>query len=60
MRLVALVKEAESIRLFLRSIGEPTEALPMAPARAPPYRTGRVPRRQPPTIAELEPDLFGT
>lgn len=57
MRLVALVKEASSIKRFLRHLGEPTEPPPMADARGPPYWRSRVQRRQLPA----EPlDLFGT
>ena len=58
MRLVALVKEASSIRRFLQNLGEPTEPPPMAPARGPPYGRSRVQRRQDSEALEL--DLFGT
>ncbi len=57
MRLVALVKEASSIKRFLRHLCEPTEPPPMAAARGPPYWTSRVQQRQRPADPQ---DLFGT
>ena len=57
MRLVALVKEASSIKRFLRHLGEPTEPPPRAAARGPPFWTSGVQRRKRP--AETL-DLFGT
>ncbi len=37
MRLIAWVKDPAGIARYLRSLGEPTEPPPLAPARAPPY-----------------------
>jgi hypothetical protein len=39
MRLVALVRDQESIARFLRAIGEPVETPPLAPAHGPPFFT---------------------
>jgi hypothetical protein len=49
MRLLALVKDKDSVSRFLAGIGEPTLPPPLAPARAPPYVTGaRLPGALPP------------
>ena len=54
MRLVALVKDAESVARFLRHQGEPTEPPRRAPARGPPYdRSPSIRHREP-----SAPDLF--
>ena len=45
MKLVALVTEPESVKRFLRALGEPTEAPPRAAARGPPWF--RAVRRRP-------------
>ena len=45
MKLVAMVTEPSSIRRFLRSRGERTDAPDRAPARGPPYWKSTVLRR---------------
>ena len=52
MKLIALVTKPSSVARFLRHLGEPTEAPPMAPARDPPYFRTRTVRRD---LGELEP-----
>jgi hypothetical protein len=55
MRLVALVKYPENIARYLRHLGLPTDAPPVAPARGPPYWQSTVLRRRygvPPDAAE--------
>jgi hypothetical protein len=51
MKLRALVFRAESIERYLRHLGEPTDALPLAPARGPPYFTSPALRRK---LGELD------
>jgi hypothetical protein len=51
MKLRALVFRAESIERYLRHLGEPTEVLPLAPARDPPYFRSRALRRK---LGELD------
>jgi hypothetical protein len=46
MRLIALVQDAQNIARYLRHLGLPTEAPPMAPARGPPFWQSRVRRRR--------------
>ena len=46
LRLLAIMTEAKSIRRYLRSHGEGTEAPSRTPARGPPYWRSRVLRRQ--------------
>ncbi len=43
----ALVTDPASIARYLRSLGEPADAPPLSPARAPPYWKSRVLRRKP-------------
>jgi hypothetical protein len=46
MRLRALILRAASIERFLRHLGEPTEPLPLSPARGPPfYKSAQVRRK---------------
>ena len=45
MRLRALVTRVESVRRFLRHLGEPTEPPALSPARDPPFWKSRVLRR---------------
>jgi hypothetical protein len=52
MKLIAFVTKPSSVARFLRHLGEPTEAPPMAPARDPPYYKTRAVRR---TLGELAP-----
>jgi hypothetical protein len=52
MKLIAFVTKPSSVARFLRHLGEPTEAPPMAPARDPPYYKTRTVRR---TLGELAP-----
>jgi hypothetical protein len=61
MKLGALVFRAESVERFLRHIGEPTEVLPLSPARGPPYFKSRAVRRKLGELAapERQMDLFG-
>jgi hypothetical protein len=51
MKLRALVVRAESIERLLRHLGEPTQALPLSPARGPPYFKSRAVRRK---LGELD------
>ena len=46
MRLVALVQDAENIARYLRHLGLPTDAPPLAPARGPPFWQSPVLRRR--------------
>ncbi|MFC1642470.1 transposase, partial [Myxococcota bacterium] len=46
LRLRALVTRPASIRRYLRYLGEPTEAPPLAPARAPPHSKSPALRRK--------------
>ena len=41
MRILALVREPNDVRRFLKALGEPTEAPERAPARGPPYWASR-------------------
>jgi Putative transposase len=55
MKLVALVKDPENIARYLRHLGLPTDAPPVAPARGPPFWQSTVLRRRygvPPDAAE--------
>jgi len=45
MKLVALVKDNDSVARFLRKLGEPTNVPPRAAARAPPFYKSAVIRR---------------
>jgi putative transposase len=45
MKLVALVKDNDSVARFLRNLGEPTDVPPRAAARAPPFYKSAVIRR---------------
>jgi len=61
LKLRALVTRPASIRRYLRYLGEPTEAPPLAPARDPPYFKSRALRRK---LGDLDGppaqgDLFG-
>jgi len=49
---IAFVTKPSSVARFLRHLGEPTEAPPMALARDPPYYKTRAVRR---TLGELDP-----
>lgn len=51
MKLRALVFRAESIERYLRHLDEPTDVLPLAPARDPPYFMNRALRRK---LSELD------
>jgi hypothetical protein len=51
MKLRALVFRADSIERYLRHLGEPTEPLPLSPARGPPYFKSRALRRK---LGELD------
>jgi pimeloyl-ACP methyl ester carboxylesterase len=44
MKLLALVRDPEGIARFFTSLGLPTTAPPLAPARAPPYWQSRAHR----------------
>jgi hypothetical protein len=46
MKVIALVRDPESIARYLRHLGLPTEEPSMAPARAPPFWQSRVLRRR--------------
>jgi hypothetical protein len=56
MKLIALVKDHDSIRRYLRGTGEPDELPTMAPPRAPPFFTTSMRIHQPPA----QSDLFDT
>ena len=61
LKLRALVTQPANIRRYLRHLGEPTEAPPLAPARDPPYFKSPALRRK---LGELpgqpaQDDLFG-
>jgi hypothetical protein len=51
LKLRALVTLPASIERFLRHLGEPTEPVPLSPARGPPYFKSRALRRK---LGELQ------
>jgi hypothetical protein len=61
LKLRALVTRPASIRRYLRYLGEPTEAPPLAPARDPPYFKSRALRRKLGDLDEppAQRELFG-
>ena len=58
MQLKAFVTRRESIERFLRSLGEPTDAPGLSPARDPPFYKSRVLRRRA-SGQHLQRELFG-
>ena len=46
MKIIALVRDPQSIARYLRHLGLPTEEPSMAPARGPPFWQSRVLRRR--------------
>ena len=58
MKLRALITETSSIKRFLRSLGEPTEAPRPSPARDPPFYKSRVLRRRSPQ-SPTQMQMFG-
>ena len=58
MKLRALITETSSIKRFLRSLGEPTEAPRPSPARDPRFYKSRVLRRRSPE-SRTQMEMFG-
>jgi hypothetical protein len=53
MKIIALVRDPDSIARYLRYLGEPTEPPPRSPARAPPYWRAPPSRRRPSQQGDL-------